>query len=123
MEDNSGNKTSHDRVITVSLGAVTFDEVNVLSQDPDDWKVTDAILDGYKVSTNANGVLEFLSVSGGEINEDIHPFTFAKLAVKAKADKNVTVTVSLEGTTSANKPINVTTSLEEYLIYFRLKNL
>ncbi len=121
VEDNSGNKTSHDRVITVSLGAVTFDEVNVLSQDPDDWKVTDAILDGYKVSTNANGVLEFLSVSGGEINEDIHPFTFAKLAVKAKADKNVTVTVSLEGTTSANKPINVTTSLEEYLIYFRLE--
>ena len=129
VEDEAGNEATKTRKVTVSLGYFAFLEENALvngdfATDTANWDATGA------TGTVTSGVVSFDvtaaakvsqdEISGGFINTDVADFTLAKLVINAKASTTRSITATISSTTTTNAPIQLTTTMTEFVQYFRM---
>ena len=129
VEDAAGNEATKARKVTVSLGYFAFLEENALlngdfATDTTNWDVVGA------TGTVTAGIVSFDvtaaakisqdEISGGFINTDVADFTLAKLVINAKASAARNITATLSATTTQTQPIALTTTMTEFVQYFRM---
>ena len=118
MKDEAENESVRTRKITVGLGLFVFDPENSLQAD---WTLVDVTITpqdgGYLLETEGGSLSQ--KISGGTIAADIFPYGLLKVEIKAKASKDAKVKISLEGTTTSDSELNVTSEVQTFVKYFR----
>ncbi|MDI6452770.1 DUF5011 domain-containing protein [Peloplasma aerotolerans] len=129
VSDAAGNQASRVRKVTVSLGYFAFSDDNALMNgeftvDDSEWDIvgaTSSVTDGIlSLDITSAATLSQSDLSGGVINLDVANFTLVKLVLTAKANANRDIHASIEQASTTADPISLTTTMAEYVQYFRM---